>query len=69
VIFRVIPYSSGHQLLDITIATEEASPLTRLQIVWVIVALACGGFAIGTGEFAIMGLLLDVTRTFSVTTP
>lgn len=60
--FRVIPYSSGHQLLDITIATEEASPLTRLQIVWVIVALACGGFAI-------MGLLPDVTRTFLVTTP
>jgi DHA1 family inner membrane transport protein len=60
--FRVIPYSSGHQILDITTATEEASLLTRLQIVWVIVALACGGFAI-------MGLLPEVTRTFSVTTP
>jgi MFS transporter, DHA1 family, inner membrane transport protein len=35
----------------------------------VIVALACGGFAIGTGEFAIMGLLPDVARTFAVTTP
>jgi hypothetical protein len=27
------------------------------------------GFAIGTGEFAIMGLLPDVARTFAVTTP
>jgi MFS transporter, DHA1 family, inner membrane transport protein len=51
------------------IATEEASPLTRLQLIWVIVALACGGFAIGTGEFAIMGLLPDVARSFAVTTP
>lgn len=51
------------------IATDEASPLTRLQIVLVILALACGGFAIGTGEFAIMGLLPDVARSFAVTTP
>jgi len=32
-------------------------------------ALACGGFAIGTGEFAIMGLLPNVAETFAVTTP
>lgn len=51
------------------IATDQASPLTRLQIVLVIVALACGGFAIGTGEFAIMGLLPDVASSFAVTTP
>lgn len=51
------------------VATEESPALTRLQIVLVIVALACGGFAIGTGEFAIMGLLPDVARTFAVTTP
>lgn len=51
------------------IATEAPAPLTRLQIILVIVALACGGFAIGTGEFAIMGLLPDVARTFVVTTP
>lgn len=50
-------------------ATEEARPLTRLQIFLVILALACGGFAIGTGEFAIMGLLPDVAGTFAVTTP
>lgn len=51
------------------IATDEASPLTRLQIILVIVALACGGFAIGTGEFAIMGLLPDVAGSFAVSTP
>lgn len=50
-------------------ATAESTPLTRLQIGLVILALACGGFGIGTGEFAIMGLLPDVAATFSVTTP
>jgi DHA1 family inner membrane transport protein len=48
---------------------EDATPLTRLQVVLVILALACGGFGIGTGEFAIMGLLPDVAATFQVTTP
>jgi len=48
---------------------EEATPLTRFQVVLVILALACGGFGIGTGEFAIMGLLPDVAATFQVTTP
>ncbi len=48
----------------------DTSPaLTRLQVTLVILALACGGFGIGTGEFAIMGLLPDVARTFSVTIP
>lgn len=50
-------------------ATKEPRPLTRLQIGLVILALACGGFGIGTGEFAIMGLLPDVAHTFAVTTP
>lgn len=50
-------------------ATEDPPALTRFQIFLVIVALACGGFAIGTGEFAIMGLLPDVASTFAVTTP
>ena len=47
----------------------EPPALTRLQIALVILALACGGFGIGTGEFAIMGLLPDVARSFAVTTP
>ena len=48
---------------------EDATPLTGFQVVLVILALACGGFGIGTGEFAIMGLLPDVAATFQVTTP
>ncbi len=48
---------------------SESAPLTRFQIALVILALACGGFGIGTGEFAIMGLLPDVARTFQVSTP
>ncbi len=51
------------------IAIKESPPLTGLQIGLVMVALACGGFGIGTGEFAIMGLLPDVARSFAVTTP
>lgn len=42
---------------------------SRLQIFLVILALACGGFGIGTGEFAIMGFLPDVGASFGVTTP
>jgi DHA1 family inner membrane transport protein len=48
---------------------KDATTLTRFQVVLVILALACGGFGIGTGEFAIMGLLPDVAATFQVTTP
>jgi DHA1 family inner membrane transport protein len=40
-----------------------------MAVALVQLALACGGFGIGTGEFAIMGLLPDVAGTFSVTTP
>jgi DHA1 family inner membrane transport protein len=42
---------------------------TKIQIFLVILALACGGFGIGTGEFAIMGLLPDVARSYLVTEP
>lgn len=35
----------------------------------VMLALAMGGFGIGTGEFVIMGLLPNVADTFRVTTP
>ncbi|ASS53726.1 MFS transporter [Rhizobium leguminosarum] len=40
-----------------------------MTVALVQLALACGGFGIGTGEFAIMGLLPNVADTFSVTTP
>jgi DHA1 family inner membrane transport protein len=46
---------------------EELPSTTTVALVQL--ALACGGFGIGTGEFAIMGLLPNVAETFSVTTP
>lgn len=46
-----------------------AAEFSNLQIFLVILALACGGFGIGTGEFAIMGFLPDVGLSFGVSTP
>lgn len=54
---------------DFATGREDAPALSTLGLTLVILALACGGFGIGTGEFAIMGLLPDVARTFDVTTP
>ncbi|CAN7425575.1 MFS transporter [Rhizobium sp. LjRoot254] len=48
---------------------EPAASYSKLQVALVLFALAVGGFAIGTGEFAIMGLLPNVAATFSVSTP
>ncbi|MBP2446698.1 MFS transporter [Rhizobium leguminosarum] len=47
---------------------DEGLP-SAATVALVQLALACGGFGIGTGEFAIMGLLPNVAETFSVTTP
>ncbi|MGQ4274539.1 MFS transporter [Terrihabitans sp. B22-R8] len=47
---------------------KTASPSPR-QARLVLLALATGGFAIGTGEFAIMGLLPDIASEFEVSTP
>lgn len=52
--------------IDTSPAVGAPSPMA---IALVQLALACGGFGIGTGEFAIMGLLPNVADTFSVTTP
>ena len=48
---------------------EPTASYSRLQVALVLFALAVGGFAIGTGEFAVMGLLPNVAATFSVSTP
>ena len=49
--------------------TEAVAGYSKLQVALVLFALAVGGFAIGTGEFAVMGLLPNVAATFSVSTP
>jgi DHA1 family inner membrane transport protein len=43
--------------------------LSPLAIALIEIALAVGGFGIGTGEFVIMGLLPDVASTFEVSIP
>lgn len=43
--------------------------LSPLAVALIELALAAGGFGIGTGEFAIMGLLPDVASTYGVTVP
>ena len=50
-----------------TIATH--APLTPRQIAWVLFALSMGGFAIGTSEFVIMGLITEMAGDLGVTEP
>ena len=55
--------------LAVSTMPELPQTLTRLEIALIIFALAVGGFGIGTGEFAVMGVLPDIAGTFQVTTP
>ena len=48
-------------------APSSPPPLSRLAHVLIELALAVGGFGLGTGEFAIMGLLPNMAQEFSVT--
>jgi MFS transporter, DHA1 family, inner membrane transport protein len=48
---------------------SPAVPRSRLSVALIELALAVGSFGIGTGEFAIMGLLPNVAQEFNVTTP
>ncbi|WP_083347650.1 MFS transporter [Rhizobium sp. LCM 4573] len=50
-------------------SAAESAPLSKLAIILIEIALAVGGFGIGTGEFAIMGLLPDVAATYQVSIP
>ncbi len=46
-----------------------AQALTPLMMILIEIALAAGGFGIGTGEFVIMGLLPEVATTYGVSVP
>jgi DHA1 family inner membrane transport protein len=46
-----------------------AAPRSRLAVALIELALAVGSFGIGTGEFAIMGLLPNLAQEFNITTP
>jgi DHA1 family inner membrane transport protein len=67
-------FSKAPPVADCTLSASDTTAsvdtkFTKIQIFLVILALACGGFGIGTGEFAIMGLLPDVARSYLVTEP
>lgn len=47
----------------------EVPALSPLAIILIEIALAVGGFGIGTGEFVIMGLLPEVAKTYGVSVP
>jgi DHA1 family inner membrane transport protein len=49
--------------------SASAAVLSPLAILLIEIALAVGGFGIGTGEFVIMGLLPDVATTYQVSIP
>jgi DHA1 family inner membrane transport protein len=51
------------------VTATPAVALTPFAVALIELALAAGGFGIGTGEFAIMGLLPDVATTYGVTVP
>jgi DHA1 family inner membrane transport protein len=48
---------------------HAATGLSPLAVILIELALAVGGFGIGTGEFVIMGLLPNVASTFQVSIP
>ncbi|WP_137135281.1 MFS transporter [Rhizobium sp. FKY42] len=50
-------------------ALSLSPALSPITILLIEIALAVGGFGIGTGEFAIMGLLPDVAATYGVSIP
>ncbi|WP_349984543.1 MFS transporter [Stenotrophomonas sp. WHRI 8082] len=49
------------------VTSSLAATLTPRQRTFILLALSLGGFAIGTSEFASMGLMLDISRGLSIT--
>lgn len=47
----------------------ESHPMPRRTAGWILSVLALGGFAIGTSEFAMMGLMPELVRAFGVSEP
>jgi len=50
-------------------ASSAAAKLSPRAVLLIELALAMGGFAIGTGEFAIMGLMPEVARGLGISEP
>jgi DHA1 family inner membrane transport protein len=54
---------------DVHAPAAASAPLSKRALTMAQIALGMGGFGIGTGEFAIMGLLPNVADGLGVTTP
>ncbi len=67
-IAETLPQSALHSLPSMETISEERASSARAGH-WAELALAIGGFGIGTGEFVMMGLLPDVASNFSVSIP
>ena len=65
---ETLPQSALHSLPSMETISEERASSARAGH-WAELALAIGGFGIGTGEFVMMGLLPDVASNFSVSIP
>lgn len=61
-----VMHDARAQVSDSDNSTTKLSPMA---IALIEIALAAGGFGIGTGEFAIMGLLPEVADTYGVSVP
>jgi DHA1 family inner membrane transport protein len=55
--------------VETTTKSVRSVPTARGRFGWAVLALALGGFGIGTGEFAMMGLLPNVARNFGISIP
>lgn len=49
--------------------SPDVTPYSPKKVALIILSLAMGGFGIGTGEFAIMGLMPNVAQDFGITEP
>ncbi|WP_427928952.1 MFS transporter [Agrobacterium cavarae] len=63
------PRENRSEAADDAVAPSAQTSLSPLSIALIELALAAGGFGIGTGEFAIMGLLPEVATTYGVSVP
>jgi len=58
-----------HGPLPQDLPAQDTSALSPRAVGFATLALSVGSFGIGTGEFAIMGLLPDVARDLRVSAP
>ncbi|NYI01481.1 MFS transporter [Cupriavidus plantarum] len=65
----VVTQDSTHDSTNANESANESAQIDRKTSRKALLALGVGGFAIGTGEFVIMGLLPDAARDLSISIP